>query len=86
MYKRQVSDQYGKYSYVKVLSGNLKPDMPIVNARTGATEKLGRLYVMTGKKADEVKELSCGDIGAVAKMEKLKTGDTLSDPLSLIHI
>jgi len=27
---------------VKVLSGNLKPDMQVVNARTGATEKLGR--------------------------------------------
>ena len=83
---KTVSDQYGKYSYVKVLSGNLKPDMPIVNARTGATEKLGRLYVMTGKKADEVKELSCGDIGAVAKMDKLKTGDTLCDARKVVKV
>ena len=71
---------------MKVLSGNLKPDMPIVNARTGATEKLGRLYVMTGKKADEVKELSCGDIGAVAKMDKLKTGDTLCDTRKVVKV
>ena len=76
---KTVSDQYGKYSFVKVISGNLKPDMQLVNSRTGATEKLGRLYVMKGKKAEEVKELECGDIGAIGKMEKVKTGDTLCD-------
>ncbi|MEG2455927.1 MAG: elongation factor G, partial [Oscillospiraceae bacterium] len=76
---KTTSDQYGKYSYVKVISGSLTPDMPLVNSRTGETEKLGRLYTMTGKKAEEIKELGCGDIGAVAKMEKVKTGDTLCD-------
>ena len=83
---KTVSDQYGKYSYVKVLSGNLKPDMQVVNSRTGATEKLGRLYVMKGKKAEEVKELECGDIGAIGKMEKVKTGDTLSDPRKVVKL
>ncbi len=48
---KTVADQYGKYSFVKVLSGAITPDMSMVNARTGATEKLGRLYVMRGKKA-----------------------------------
>ena len=83
---KTTSDQYGKYSYVKVLSGSIKPDMPMVNARTGATEKLGRLYVMTGKKADEVKELQCGDIGAIGKMDKLKTGDTLCDARKVVKM
>ena len=72
---KTISDQYGKYSYVKVLSGSIKPDMPMVNARTGETEKLGRLYIPKGKKYTEVKELTCGDIGAIAKMDKVKTGD-----------
>ena len=80
---KTVSDQYGKYSYVKVLSGSIKPDMAVVNARTGETEKLGRLYAMKGKKYTEVKELGCGDIGAIGKMDKLKTGDTLCDPRKL---
>ncbi len=71
------SDQYGKYSYIKVMSGTLTPDMPLVNARTGETEKLGRLYTLRGRKTTEVKELTAGDLGAVAKMEKLKTGDSL---------
>lgn len=83
---KTTSDQYGKYSYVKVLSGSLTPDMPLVNARTGESTKLGRLYVMKGKKAEEVKELVCGDIGAVAKMDSLKTGDTLCDAHKVIKV
>ena len=83
---KTVSDQYGKYSYVKVISGNIKPDMQMVDARTGATEKLGRLYVMKGKKAEEVKELQCGDIGAIGKMDKVKTGDTLADPRKVVKL
>jgi len=77
---KTVSDQYGKYSFVKVLSGTITSDTTLVNARTGETEKLGRLYTMCGKKNSEVKELGCGDIGAIGKMDKVKTGDTLCDP------
>ena len=76
---KTTADQYGKYSYVKVYSGTLTPDLALVDVTTGNTEKLGRLYVMRGKKAVEVKELTCGDIGAIAKMDKVKTGDTLCD-------
>jgi len=83
---KTVADQYGKYSYVKVLSGSIKPDMAVVNARTGETEKLGRLYSMKGKKATEVKELQCGDIGAIGKMDKLKTGDTLCEPRKVVKV
>ena len=83
---KTVSDQYGKYSFVKVLSGSITPDMAMVNARTGSTEKLGRLYTMRGKKATEVKELTCGDIGAIAKMDKVKTGDTLCDARKVVAL
>ena len=83
---KTVSDQYGKYSYIKVLSGVITSDLTLVNARTGANEKLGRLYVMRGKKAEEVKELGCGDIGAIGKMEKVKTGDTLCDPRKVVAL
>ena len=83
---KTVSDQYGKYSFIKVLSGVITPDLTLVNARTGASEKLGRLYQMRGKKAEEVKELGCGDIGAIGKMEKVKTGDTLCDPRKVVSL
>jgi len=83
---KTVSDQYGKYSYVKVLSGEITSDTTLVNARTGETEKLGRLYAVCGKKYTEVKVLSCGDIGAIGKMDKVKTGDTLCDPRKVVSL
>ena len=83
---KTVSDQYGKYSYIKVLSGEITPDTTLVNARTGETEKLGRMYTMCGKKATEVKVLACGDIGAFGKMDKVKTGDTLCDPRKVVSL
>ncbi len=83
---KTVSDQYGKYSFIKVLSGVITSDTPLVNARTGETEKLGRLYTMCGKKNSEVKELACGDIGAIGKMDKVKTGDTLCDARKVVAL
>ena len=83
---KTVSDQYGKYSFVKVLSGIINSDTTLVNARTGETEKLGRLYAVCGKKTSEVKELGCGDIGAIGKMDKVKTGDTLCDPRKVVSL
>ena len=83
---KTVSDQYGKYSYIKVLSGEITPDTTLVNSRTGETEKLGRMYTMCGKKATEVKVLACGDIGAFGKMDKVKTGDTLCDPRKVVAL
>ena len=83
---KTVSDQYGKYSFVKVLSGTINADTTLINARTGETEKLGRMYAMCGKKSTEVKELTCGDIGAIGKMDKVKTGDTLCDPRKVVSL
>ncbi len=77
---KTVSDQYGKYSFVKLLSGKLTSDMSLVNTTTGNSDKLGRLYTMKGKKNEEVKEIVCGDIGALGKMDRLKTGEALCDP------
>ncbi len=83
---KTVSDQYGKYSFIKVMSGEITPETTLVNARTGETEKLGRMYTMCGKKNTEVKVLSCGDIGAIGKMDKVKTGDTLCDPRKVVAL
>ncbi len=76
---KTVSDQFGKYSFVKVMSGSITADMSLRNVRASSTDKLGRLYTMCGKKNTEVKEACCGDIVAVGKME-WKTGDTVCDP------
>ena len=76
---KTISDQFGKFSLFKVISGKVTPDMTLTNARSGAQEKLGHIYYVQGKKTVEVQELSCGDIGAVSKLSDTKTGDTLCD-------
>ena len=76
---KTISDQFGKFSLFKVISGKVTPDMTLVNARSGAQEKLGHIYYMKGKKNVEVQEIGCGDIGAVSKLSDTKTGDTLCD-------
>lgn len=76
---KTISDQFGKFSLFKVISGKVTPDMTLVNARSGANEKLGHIYMMQGKKNVEVQEIGCGDFGAVAKLSDTKTGDTLCD-------
>ena len=83
---KTISDQYGKYSLVKVVSGKITGDMSLYNPTTGKTEKLGRLYTIKGKKNEVVKEIACGDIGAIAKMDRLKTGETLCDPKSIVKL
>ena len=83
---KTVSDQYGKQSFFKVISGNITPDLTLENSRTGDMEKLGHIYTVKGKKTTEVKVLNCGDIGVVSKLASVKTGDTLcvaARPLTL---
>ena len=75
---KTVSDKFGKYSFVKVVSGKITAAMTLRNLRASSNDKLGRLYTMCGKKTTEVQEACCGDIVAVGKMD-WKTGDTISD-------
>ena len=83
---KTISDQYGKYSLVKIVRGKITADMSLYNTTTGNTEKLGRLHVVRGKKTEEVKEACCGDIVAIAKMDRVKTGDTLCDAKAIVKL
>jgi elongation factor G len=78
VFKTIVDPFIGKYSLIKIMSGVLKNDDTILNYETDYMEKLSKLYVLRGKSSIEIKELRAGDIGAIAKLEKTKTGDTLS--------
>ncbi len=75
---KTIADPFiGKYSLIKVCSGTLKADDTLYDADENSEMRLGKLYVMRGNKAQEVPELSAGDIGAIAKLD-IATGDTLS--------
>lgn len=79
VFKSVVDPFVGKLLYFKVVSGQVKADSVLLNARTGATEKIGKLFYIRGKKQIETACVPAGDIGAVAKLSSTNTGDTLCD-------
>ena len=78
VFKTIVDPFIGKYSMIKVKSGVIKSDDVIFNIDKDAEQKLNKLYVFEGSKPIEIPELHAGDIGAIAKLDKARTGDTLS--------
>ena len=78
VFKTIVDPFIGKYSLIKVNSGVLKADDVLYNQHKDVEEKIGKLYVLRGNKPEEVTELHAGDIGALAKLSKVTTTDTLS--------
>ncbi len=84
IWKTIVDPFIGKYSLIKVNSGVLKTDDVIYNVDKDVEEKIGKLYVMQGGKAIEVKELHAGDIGALAKLTGARTGNSLSTKATTI--
>ncbi|OUN31206.1 MULTISPECIES: elongation factor G [unclassified Blautia] len=78
VFKTIVDPFLGKYSLVKVCSGVIKGDDTLYNTGKEAEEKLNKLYVLEGSKPLEVPELHAGDIGAIAKLSTVATGDTLA--------
>ena len=81
VFKTIVDPYSGVINLIKVTSGVLKAgDEVYVN---GETVRISMLYQMTGKKLDAVNEVIAGDIAAVTRLEKVKSGDTLSSPKSI---
>ncbi len=78
VFKTIVDPFLGKYSLIKVCSGVIKSGDTMYNVDQDVDVKLGKLYVMEGSKSVEVSELHAGDIGAVAKLNDLRTGDSLA--------
>ncbi len=77
---KTVADPFvGKLNMIRVFTGTLKSGMTVYNSSTGVKERINSIYVMKGKKQEQVDELVAGDIGAVNKLSNTNTGDTLCD-------
>lgn len=74
---KTVADSFGKVSYFRVVSGTLRADAHLVNARNGHEERVARPLRPRGKALEPVTELHRGEIGAAAKLLHTATGDTL---------
>ena len=77
---KTIADPFaGRLSFFKVCSGVLKNDAALVAVRSGSQERLAHLSVPQGKQMLPVNELHAGDIGVVAKLKDVLTGDTLCE-------
>ena len=75
---KTIADPFvGKLSYFKVIGGSVKSDMKLTNSRTGEEEKIGKIMWLKGGKQEDADCVNAGDIGAVAKLGNVRTGDTL---------
>jgi len=73
-------EHVGEYSFVRVYRGTIESGQDLENASTGATERIGQMYVLNGEDRDTVPRLIAGDIGAFVKLEDTNTNDTLRAP------
>ncbi len=76
---KTIADPFvGKLSYFKVLSGKISNDTKLINNRTGNEERISKVMWLKGGKQEDASTITAGDIGAVAKLGNVITGDTLS--------
>jgi elongation factor G len=74
-----INDKFvGNLSFIRIFSGKVSADQPLVNARTGKSSRTGGLIQMQGKQQKPLTEAIAGDIVAVAKVEDLEIGDTVA--------
>ncbi len=86
VFKTAADPFVGKLSYFRVYSGSFASDSQIWNANLGEGERVGQVFVLTGKTQTATDALAAGDIGAVSKLSTVLTGHTLTtreQPLTL---
>lgn len=77
--KTSIHPQSGKLSIVRVLSGTIKADATLTNiTKRDEKVRLGGLYRIQGKKQETLPEACAGMIVALARLETVSTGDTLT--------
>ncbi len=67
----------GHVNVFRVFQGTVSSDSQLVIARDGHKERLGQLLKTQGKENKPTDKLVAGDIGAIAKLKDVVTGDTL---------
>jgi elongation factor G len=77
---KTVADAFaGRISIFRVYAGEVKADTTLVNHRDHSKERLGALMTLEGKEHEKADGFGAGDLGAVAKLKDVQTGDVLVD-------
>jgi len=77
---KTVADPFsGRINVFRVLKGTISSDATLANVRTHGKERVGALLTLQGKDHESADEFGEGDLGAVAKLKDVMTGDLLLD-------
>ncbi len=77
---KTIADPFaGKLSLFRVFAGHVTGDTTLIDTRTRGKERFAALLEVQGKEHHPVTELGPGEIGAVAKLKDVQTGDLLLD-------
>ena len=79
VYKTIADPFVGKLSLFRIFSGKLDSSTILYNVNQDKTEKTSGIYILRGKKQVPKQSLHAGDLGAFAKLQYTRTGDTLAD-------
>ncbi len=74
---KNLSDNFGKKVFFKVMNGKLTKDQVLNNISNGTQEKFSKICTCVGKKEIEVTEFITGDIGYAVKLANTNVNDTL---------
>lgn len=77
VYRTMAEHHVGDYSFFRVCNGSIESGMDLENAQSGASERLGQLYVLCGRDRETVPRMNMGDIGALVKLRDTHTNNTL---------
>jgi len=87
---KTLADPYvGKMSFLRIYGGKFMAETLVYNSSRGLEEKIGQPFYLRGKTQEPVASVPAGDIVVIAKLQNVRTGDTLcgkEHPLKLSGI
>ncbi|MFB6455262.1 elongation factor G [Chitinophaga sp. Hz27] len=79
VYKTILEPHVGRLTFFKVMSGEVKTGMELINEKGNTTERISQLLIVDGKNRNNVDYLRAGDIGCTIKLKNTLTNHTLCD-------
>ncbi|MBQ4586933.1 MAG: elongation factor G, partial [Clostridia bacterium] len=83
IFKTMVDPFVGRLNMFKVISGTLNSGATLRDVNKENDEKISAIYYVKGKKQEPTSSIVAGDIGALAKLGDVTTGDTLTEDPSI---
>jgi len=75
-----IEPKSGHITLFKVMSGEVREGMDLINDNTSGAERVNQLFIVDGRERKAVEKLVAGDIGGTIKLKDTATAHTLHTP------